>query len=228
LGLVTGITLIAFGQLVATGGRPALLTLVQRQPDVFGSVGPEELTGSIILSFLWTLPGTVVAAGWPLARSFPAALERLGFVRPSRRQVLGGVLVAGAMVAVLQGLDVGLTALWNVTGWPKTDVKAFEQLLKPLITPQGALIIGITAGVGEELLVRGVLQPRLGIVLSNLFFTSLHAFQYGFDGLLSVFMAGMVLGVVRARTNTSTSAIVHGTYDFILVMGAALTAGASV
>jgi len=225
LGLVVGMTLIAFGQLVASGGRPALLTLVQRDPGTFAQMEGNDLTGSIILSFLWTVPGTIIAAGWPLVRSFPQALERLGFVRPTLRQVLGGLVIAGAMVAVFQGLDAGLTALWNLTGWPKTDVKAFEQLLKPLITPQGAVIIGITAGVGEELLVRGVLQPRLGILLSNLFFTSLHAFQYGFDGLLSVFAAGLVLGVVRARTNTSTSAIVHGTYDFILVLTAALTGG---
>ncbi|MCX7861282.1 MAG: hypothetical protein N2385_14415 [Chloroflexus sp.] len=40
------------------------------------------------------------------------------------------------------------------------------------------MVIGVTAGLGEELGVRGVLQPRLGIWLSNLFFTSLHAFQY--------------------------------------------------
>ena len=54
--------------------------------------------------------------------------------------------------------------------------------------------------------------------MPNIFFTSLHAMQYGFDGLLSVFMVGMILGLVRKRTNTSTSAIVHGTYDFILVV----------
>jgi hypothetical protein len=70
--------------------------------------------------------------------------------------------------------------------------------------------------------VRGALQPRLGLLLSNLFFVSLHAFQYGFDALLSVFIVGLVLGIVRARSNTTTSSIVHGLYDFILVMISAL------
>ncbi len=85
-------------------------------------------------------------------------------------------------------------------------------------------MIGVTAGVGEEMVVRGVLQPRLGILVSNLFFVGLHAFQYGFDALLSVFIIGLILGIVRARTNTTTSAIAHGTYDFILVMISALQA----
>ena len=91
-----------------------------------------------------------------------------------------------------------------------------------LVTPVGAVLIGITAGLGEELAVRGLLQPRIGLIASNLVFTGFHAFQYGADGLLSVFIIGVILGVVRARTNTTTSAIVHGVYDFTLVLIAAL------
>jgi membrane protease YdiL (CAAX protease family) len=79
-------------------------------------------------------------------------------------------------------------------------------------------VIGVTAGLGEELAVRGVLQPRLGILLPNLLFASLHALQYNFEGLLSVFLVGLILGLIRRRTNTSTSAIVHGAYDFWLIM----------
>src|SRR4029453_17037116 len=97
-------------------------------------------------------------------------------------------------------------------GWPQTDENAFGELLKFAMSPIGAAVIGITAGLGEELAVRGVLQPRMGILLSNLFFTALHAFQYNWDALLVVFFVGLVLGLIRKRTNTTTSAIVHGTY----------------
>jgi membrane protease YdiL (CAAX protease family) len=98
-------------------------------------------------------------------------------------------------------------------------------MLKPLITPIGAVVIGVTAGLGEEAAVRGILQPRLGIVLSNLLFTGVHAFQYGFDALLVVFALGVVLGIIRRRTNTTVACITHGTYDFILVMFSALSGG---
>lgn len=91
------------------------------------------------------------------------------------------------------------------------------------ISPIGALVIGVTAGLGEELGVRGVLQPRLGIWLSNLFFTSLHAFQYHWDALLVVFVIGMACGLVRKHTNTTTAAIVHGVYNFVMVMLAVIT-----
>ena len=35
-------------------------------------------------------------------------------------------------------------------------------------------------------------------------------------------LLGLVLGLVRKKTNTTTSAIVHGTYDFLLIAAAAL------
>lgn len=86
------------------------------------------------------------------------------------------------------------------------------------LSPIGAIVIGITAGVGEELAVRGVLQPRMGLWLSNLFFTSLHAFQYHWDALLVVFVVGLICGVVRNRFNTTTAALVHGVYNCVLIL----------
>ena len=105
-----------------------------------------------------------------------------------------------------------------------TDDDAVDELFGHAYNPLGALVIGVSAGLGEELAVRGVLQPRLGLLLSNLFFTALHAFQYNLDGLLSVLLVGLFLGVVRQRANTSTSAIVHGAYDCILLLLSMLAA----
>lgn len=217
LATVVPLTVLGFGQLAAFGGRPVLLTMVQHSQEALKSTA-DDLVAGMVLGFLWMLPCALVTVGWPLVRSFPEALERIGWVRPTRKQVLGALALAIVMVFVFQGLDHALSALWDWTRWPKTDASAFEKLLKPLITPMGAILIGVTAGIGEEVVVRGVLQPRFGILLSNLFFVSLHAFQYGFDGLISVFAAGLVLGVLRSRTNTTTSAITHGVYDFILVL----------
>jgi CAAX amino terminal protease family. len=111
-----------------------------------------------------------------------------------------------------------IDTIWQTFGWPTTDHEAFSELIAFAISPLGALVIGVTAGLGEELAIRGVLQPRLGIFLSNLFFVSLHAFQYHWDGLLVVFVVGLICGLVRKRTNTTTAAIVHGVYNFVLVM----------
>ena len=51
------------------------------------------------------------------------------------------------------------------------------------LTGLNPLWIAVAAGVGEELLFRGALQPLLGIWLTSLLFVAAHARAYRFDGL---------------------------------------------
>jgi membrane protease YdiL (CAAX protease family) len=222
LSLVSGATVMGFGQLIAVGGSPPLLEMVQNNPDLAGDTSDLDQLLLIAYGFVWTFPGALVAVGFTVVRTFSGALQRLGLVRPTGRQVLAAIVIAVLLVAGGWLLDAGIGWLWDTMGWQRTNAEAFDQLLGAAISPIGAVLIGVTAGLGEEMVVRGALQPRLGLLLSNLFFVSLHAFQYSFDALLSVFIVGMVLGIVRARSNTTTSSIVHGLYDFILVMISAL------
>ena len=228
LSILMLILFTSFTPLIALGGRPPILELINSR--TLDNIGAEAGIGvrpvDLIYQFVWTIPATLVAAGWPIVRKFSGTLVRLGMVRPSLRQALFGV---GAGVGFagfsIFALDPGINSLWTSLGWQPTDVQAFEKLLSQLITPLGAVLIGVTAGVGEEMAVRGLLQPRIGLIAANLVFTAFHAFQYGADALLSVFIVGLVLGLIRARTNTSTSAIVHGVYNFVLVMTSVFVAG---
>jgi len=218
---LTLVTLGSFVPLIVLGGRPPLLEFLGNQTLEGFDVGvkPQD----ILYQFVWTIPATLVAAGWPIARTFQATLKRLGMVRPTLMQVGWGVgLGVGLAVVASFGLDPAVRWLWEALGWPVTNVAVFGDLMKGLETPLGAVLVGVTAGIGEEMAVRGLLQPRIGLVASNLVFTAFHAFQYGPDGLLSVFLIGLVLGMIRARSNTTTSAIVHGVYDFVLVMAVAV------
>jgi membrane protease YdiL (CAAX protease family) len=222
LSVVSGAIIISLGQLIAAGGRPPLLETVEATPRAMPQGSDTDQLLLTVYGFAWTVPAALVAGGFPVVRTLRGAFQRLGLVRPTRLQVLGAIGLAVLMAGGASLLDVVIGRLWSAMGWPQTNSAAFERLLGGLVSPIGAVLIGITAGLGEEMVVRGVLQPRLGILLSNLFFASLHAYQYGFDGLLSVFIIGLILGVVRKRTNTTTSSIVHGTYDFVLVMVSAL------
>jgi membrane protease YdiL (CAAX protease family) len=225
LATVLGLTVIAFVPLLVLG-EPPLLLLSSVTEEIKNSDGGEgaELR-STVYGFLWLVPSTIVAVGYPLRRSFPEALQRLGFVKPKFWQAALGVVLVPVVVGTMSVVDHWTEAVWTRFDWPTTDSKTFDQMMRFAINPWGAVVVGITAGVGEELAVRGVLQPRLGIVLSNLFFTSLHALQYNWDGLVSVFLIGLALGVIRKYTNTTTSAMVHGGYDFVLVMAEVLHAG---
>ena len=181
-----------------------------------------ERTGvsNLVNRLVWAVPGAIFAVGYAVRRDLGEALRRLGFVRPTLAQLALGVGVGALLVGVIFGLDPAINWLWTQLGWPVTDSEAFNELLEPVLNAGilGAVVLGVVAGVSEELAVRGVLQPRLGIVLSNLLFTAVHALQYNWDALLVVFLLGLVFGVLRKRTNTTTSAIAHGVYDLILVL----------
>lgn len=227
IALVTAVTctLLTLIPLIVLGAPP-FTTLARNLRDQNLDVLSGQDSGSgmrlLVYNLLWQIPGAIIAVGYLIRRNLRAALERLGMVRPTLRQVLAAIGLALLLVVAATGLDALIGVIWTAMGWARTDGDAFNDLLKFAINPLGAVVIGVTAGLGEEISVRGVLQPRLGILLSNLFFTSLHALQYNWDGLLSVFMIGLVLGIIRKRSNTTTSAIVHGTYDFVLVLMAAL------
>ncbi len=221
---VVTIGLIAVAPLLAFGAPP-FLTLVD---DLAGDAAGRDAAGLLrdqIYSLIWTIPAAILAVGFGITRDLRGALARLGLARPTLRQALIGVGLALLLAGAVQVLGMGIDWLCGLMGWPVTDEEAFEQLFAFAINPVGALVIGISAGLGEELAVRGVLQPRLGLWLSNLFFMSLHAFQYNWDALLVVFLVGMVCGVVRQRTSTSVAAIVHGGYNFTLIMLAAVGSG---
>jgi len=82
----------------------------------------------------------------------------------------------------------------------------------------GIITLGAAAALGEEMVFRGALQPRFGILLTALLFALLHN-QYGVSlATLVVFILGLVLGWTRKYINTTTSMFVHATYNITLAL----------
>ncbi len=82
------------------------------------------------------------------------------------------------------------------------------------------LPISIAAGVGEEILFRGVLQPRLGLVFTSVLFGILHPFTLVY-AVLAGFL-GAYLGWLQLKTgNLAVPVVVHALYDLaaLLVVG---------
>ena len=91
-----------------------------------------------------------------------------------------------------------------------------ETLLGNFDTVGEWLLLAAAAGLSEELLFRGALQPIFGIVPTSLIFAVSHV-QYGLSpATLTVFMLSVVLGIIRKRSNTTVAILVHGGYNFTL------------
>ena len=170
-----------------------------------------------------TIPVCMLAVGFGMRRTLSDVIDRLGLAMPTVKQAVQAVGLAVLLVIVVTVVSLGVGHLWTVLDWSPTDREGVDQLMSHMISPLGALVVGVSAGLGEELLVRGVLQPRIGIVLSNLAFTAMHAGQYGWDLLIGLFVVGLGFGLIRKYKNTTMSAMVHGLYDVILI-GLALSA----
>jgi membrane protease YdiL (CAAX protease family) len=213
---VIALTLVGVAPLLVLGEPPLLADASMETLRETGA-GEGGLL-STLYTLVWSVPIAIFAVGFGIRRNFGDALLRLGLVRPTLGQILLGIGVALALVVAVNFLELLINFIWSTMGWPRTDAEAFSEMMAFAMTPLGAIVVGVSAGLGEELAVRGVLQPRVGILLSNLFFTSLHAFQYNWDSLLIVFLLGLIFGALRRYTNTSTAAIGHGVYNFTLIM----------
>lgn len=219
--MLTDVVLSAFGLLALLHGRPPLLTFVANTGGRIASrqIGSSsETLLSLLFELFWTVPLALVAAGIFSRRTPAQTLKRLGLVAPSREDVATGIGLGIVLLLLSGAVDGGITFIFQRMHWPTTDTASFEKLLGSAFSPLGAVVIGITAGLGEELSVRGLLQPRFGIVASSVVFASAHAYQYGPDALLSVFLLGIGLGIIRAYRSTTVSALAHGSYDCLAVL----------
>ncbi|MCK9579177.1 MAG: CPBP family intramembrane metalloprotease [Methanoregula sp.] len=227
IGLVCVIALIVMPvvPLLLTGNAPFLNAELQ---SVLG-IGLEEAGSSAKLdafSLIWTVIGSFFLVGIWIRRDFQSTLERLGLVRPTVRQIALGIASGVLLVGIFWLFDDVVSALFLAYGIPTTDDTLVNNLFMVSFTPLAAVMASVSAGLGEELAIRGVIQPRFGIILSALVFAAMHAYQYAWDGLLGVLLIGICFGVLRKYTNTSTSAISHGMYDltlFALIMAGITT-----
>ncbi len=167
----------------------------------------------VLLSGLPLLLLALAGVGLFVRRSGVQVMERLGLSLdpPSWKHLL----LAVALVALLLAFDYGVNAAWSAldpAGYQAlSDVT--DQLFGGLMSVGGAIVLGLSAGISEELLFRGALQPKLGLVLSAALFAVGHL-QYGFTvAMLEVFVIGLVLGLVRKRANTTTAILIHAGYN---------------
>jgi hypothetical protein len=155
----------------------------------------------------------IAGTGLGLRRSPRQTVQRLGLGGLSVRSLgMAALMVLGFLV-----LDYVTALLWQRL-WPasyQAIMDSSQQLFARFATPAGALMLGLAAGVGEETLFRGALQPVFRIPLTAMVFTLGHV-QYGLSpAAVEVLLIGLALGWLRNRTNTTTCIVVHMAYNFL-------------
>lgn len=177
-----------------------------------------ERNVSLLATAIWSVPAVFLAVGFSRSLNLRETCARLGFQPITSKHLLWPVLFSILMVGAGIGLGNLIEWVWGALGIPITDAERFAEFAALPLHPLGMLLLGISAGVSEEMFVRGVLQPRLGLVFSNVLFAAAHAFQYATDGLLVVFLLGLAFGVIRERFGLIPAIATHALYNFILLL----------
>lgn len=205
------------------GGYLVGNTLLALSQEILLEISQTELTVTIIDIILQQLAFVVVAftgAGLLTRRNLQQVAQRLGLVRPTLEQLLWGVVV----IVLLIGIQWAIGIIWVLVD-PKQAAalgEINELLLGNVDTIGEWLVLALASGIGEEILFRGALQPVLGIVPTSLLFAIVHV-QYGLTPITAaVFIIGLILGLLRRKTNTTTSIFVHFSYNLILGLFALL------
>ena len=202
--------LTLFGFLIAVPGWFAVQPMFERAQDMNALFEHLSLGGAVFGYVILAL----ASVGFLVRRDLRSTLDRLGITRLGTRDLL--LIALG--VPVLFGLN--LAGEWGQHHWFPALADSDSRInhaLAGALDKRAMIALALTAGIGEEITMRGALQPKLGLVLTSLFFAALHV-QYSWYGMGLIFALGMVLGVIRKRSNTTTAMIVHAIYDLLALL----------
>lgn len=130
-------------------------------------------------------------------------------------------------IGIVEGLGAGVVLVFLFLGMERSawsELKKIRKILRELLgsTLVGMtwiefLVIGFCAGLGEEALFRGVLEPRIGWVGTNLLFGLLHPITVVY-ALLVMIAGGIFSGLLAWSGTLWCPILAHGLYDFVVLM----------
>jgi membrane protease YdiL (CAAX protease family) len=213
LGLYFG-TLLTFVSLQVSTDQLKQITQNGESPSLLFIIGTNQLPFLVV---------AVIGVGFLTRRNIGQTVQRLGLYWPGWRWLLGSAGIAVLLVIFGTVFDQVMTRL---TPQQSQDIQqASDQLLRNVNGYGPAIALALAAGIGEEILFRGALLPRLGNSMSALLFAALHA-QYAISlATLEIFILGLVLGWLRRRAGTTGAIVAHSGYDMILLVLSVAFAG---
>lgn len=133
---------------------------------------------------------------------------------------------------IVQQLSVGI-ATGVVTGWlawviirsrPMKSVRLkYADVIREFnLSPFQILYISLCAGIGEEILFRGVIQPYLGIWITAIVFVAIHGYLNPFNIKLFLYglymtLAIVLIGYFAERFGLYSAMAAHAVIDIILL-----------
>ncbi|GAB4528360.1 MAG: hypothetical protein OHK0046_47160 [Anaerolineae bacterium] len=186
---------------------------------------------TVVLQAVIQVGAAVLGVGYSVRRSLPDVLERLKLRFPTQEDIVfGGLWGFGLYIAIIAVSAIVFTVLIGAGILTEEQISAQNQAAESLAgaftTLPAAFVLAASAGIGEEILFRGALQPVFGNVLTSVIFALLHTQSVLSVGVFLLFGVSLGLGWVRTRYSTTAAIIAHFVYNFVQLAIAILAAGA--
>jgi len=210
------LALMLSGYLAANGLLPL------SQGGLEGLLETAEATSSLEVAAgeLLLLAVALAGVGLFVRRDLWKSADRLGVERPTLRQIGRGMRWLPVLLVLM--LVANFFMIQADPDQAEIMGELNELLLGEMDNVGDWLLLALAAGIGEEILFRGALQPVLGIGVTSLLFAVVHT-QYGLSiATVLIFVVGYILGIIRREQNTTVAILLHAAYNFVLGLGALL------
>jgi CAAX protease family protein len=172
------------------------------------------IAGAVVSSTICGVLALIVALvlGHPVTSLFASQV-------PIAIQIGVGLIVGGVLGSA------GLLVLLRLRIFAEARVLVAEAAESARPGAGDLTLMALAAGVGEELLFRGTLQPAWGLAVSSLVFTAVH-FWVPIRGaaracyIVFVLSVSLVLGLLFQRLGLGSSIVAHATVDLVILLAA--------
>lgn len=182
---------------------------------------PDDLTSAVtvtsqITNVAFFILVAYVAVGTNIYRSSSEATSRLGLRWPTLTDIVIGV--AAVVPAFMLSMVGSLLTLYFQPDLFDDLGSTMEEMSSGTSVTLVAVLIFASAGLGEEILFRGAIQPRFGIFLTSAFWALVHT-QYQFSFVVfGLFLVGVLFGFMRKYQSTTSAIIAHAVYNAVVVL----------
>lgn len=171
---------------------------------------------SQIINVIFFVAVAFISVGTGIYRSMGESLGRLGLSAPRWQDiVVGAVAVFPTFLLSILG---SLLTLYLQPDLFEDLGETIDQMSAGTSVTLVSVLLFASAGIGEEILFRGAIQPRFGIFLTSAFWALVHTqYQLSFV-VLGLFLVGILFGLIRKYMNTTSAIIAHALYNALVVI----------
>lgn len=142
----------------------------------------------------------------------------------SERLLMGAPWYAQVGLGLVMGVGFGAIAQFIVERkfMQSVNLKYTKMIADLRLTTSEIVYISLCAGIGEEVLFRGAIQPMLGVIITAIVFVAIHGYLNPKDwkvSLYGIYMTGAIiaLGFATEKVGIWSAIVAHTVIDIYLL-----------